>query len=292
MMILLNGKALAAEMEDALKARIRALKGRPPCLAVVQVGHNPASTLYIKRKEEACNRVGIRSIKKHLDETVSQEELFHTIRSLNEDPSIDGILVQQPLPKQINTHSLLESMDPNKDVDGFHPLNMGRLLMGDKDAFIPCTTLGIFLLLQKYQIPLAGKRVVIVGRSNIVGKPTAALLMQPWEACNATVTLAHSKTENLPQICAEADILIAAMGKPRFIGPTMVKKGACVIDVGINRIDDPTTKSGFRLVGDVDFDSVKHLCSHITPVPGGIGPLTIASLLQNTLKAYNSPYAK
>lgn len=286
-MILLDGKALAAEMEDELKAHISALKGRPPCLAVVQVGKNPASTIYIKRKEEACKRVGIRSLKQHLNEEVSQEELFRTIRALNEDPAIDGILVQQPLPKQINTYALLESMNPAKDVDGFHPLNIGRLLLGDKGAFIPCTTLGIFLLLRKYQIPLQGKQVVVVGRSNIVGKPTAALLMQPWEECNATVTIAHSKTENLEKVCSSADILIAAIGKPRFITPKMVKKGACVIDVGINRIEDPSAKTGFRLVGDVDFEAVKKHCSHITPVPGGIGPLTIASLLQNTLKAYS-----
>lgn len=277
--MIIDGKAIARKIEQKLKGAIANLQERRPGLAFVLVGTHPASVAYIRMKKKKCSEVGIISIDKELPEMTSEEELLRVIASLNEDPNVDGILVQLPLPLHIRTTHILESIDPNKDVDGFHPMNVGKLLLGEKSGFFPCTPYGITILLSHSEIKTEGKHVVILGRSNIVGKPLAALLMQKEEGANATVTVAHSATENLHAICASADILIAAMGKPRFVKANMVKRGAVVIDVGINRVEE-------GLVGDVDFASVAPLCRAISPVPGGVGPMTIAMLLSNTLLSY------
>ena len=235
-------------------------------------------------KKKKCEEVGIVSFDREFPMQTSQDAVLKEIDTLNQNPHVDGILVQLPLPAHLSTDLILSSIDPNKDIDGFHPLNMGKLLIGDKSGFVPCTPLGVHTLLQKYQIEVKGKHVVIVGRSNIVGKPLAAMLMQKAPFCNATVTVAHSYSLDLPEQCRSADILIAAIGSPLFIKKEMVKPNACVIDVGINKITDAHGKS--QLVGDVDFNNVSPLCSYITPVPGGVGPMTIASLLSNTFLSF------
>lgn len=288
--MLIDGKKIAGEIELELKAKIAGIKERKPCLAVILVGVHPASVIYINRKTQACEKVGIRSIKLELPENISQENLIREIKKLNEDPTIDGILVQLPLPKHINPTHVTLCISPEKDVDGFHPMNMGKLLIGETDGFIPCTPLGIKVLLERSNIEVAGKNALIVGRSTIVGKPMAALLIQgrPWG--NATVTIAHSHTKNLKELATNADILIAAIGQPHFITADMIKEGASVIDVGINKIEDLKTKNGYRIVGDVDFENVKTKCSHITPVPGGVGPMTIAMLLSNTWLSYKRKF--
>lgn len=279
-MILIDGKKQATAVLDEIQQRLSLLPGRRPGLAFILVGHNPASESYVRAKRKACTKVGILSTLIELPANVSQTELLGTIAALNEDPTIDGILIQLPLPRPLSERAVMLAIDPTKDVDGFHPLNMGKLLLGEEGGFIPCTPLGIKTLLDAYQISVSSKRVVIVGRSNIVGKPLAALLVQKREDCNATVTIAHSQSAHLPEITKSADILIAAIGKPRFIRKEMVKPGSVVIDVGINRLDNG------KIVGDVDFDAVAPLTSHITPVPGGVGPMTIAMLLQNTFFSY------
>jgi len=277
--LIIDGKKIAAEVEKTLKSAVEKIEGRKPALAFILVGIDPASIAYIKRKKKKCGEIGILSIDHELDETTSEEELLSLIFKLNQDPAVDGILVQLPLPPHIHTEKILEAIDPKKDVDGFHPLNVGRLLLGEKIGFFPCTPYGITILLKHAGIDTNGKHVVIVGRSNIVGKPLAALLMQKADGANATVTVAHSATKNLADICRSADILIAAIGKAHFITPDMVREGAVVIDVGINRLDD-------KLVGDVDFESVAPKCHAISPVPGGVGPMTIAMLLSNTLLSH------
>lgn len=282
--MLLEGKKIADKIEARITSSIQKLQHRPPGLAFILIGEHPASRIYIRMKKKKCEEVGIRSFDCELAEHVTEQTVLHEIEKLNRNPNVDGILVQLPLPPHLSTHRILSALDPSKDIDGFHPLNMGRLLLGESDGFLPCTPYGIQLLLTHYQIPILGKHVVIVGRSNIVGKPLAALLMQKAPHSNATVTVAHSMTENLNEICKSADILVAAMGKPKFIKAAMVKKGAVVVDVGINRIQDIKGKP--ITVGDVDFDTVSPLCSHITPVPGGVGPMTIATLLSNTLLSY------
>ena len=282
--MLIDGIAIAKSIETNLAHAIGQLKGRPPGLAFILVGDNPASQAYVRMKKKKCAEIGILSVDRELDSNTTGERLLKEIESLNQDDSIDGILIQLPLPSHISTSLMLTAIDPAKDVDGFHPINMGKLLLGEKDGFVSCTPQGVHVLLTHSQIPLLGKHVVIVGRSNIVGKPLAAILMQKAPHCNATVTVAHSMTENLPDVCRSADILIAAIGQPHFIKADMVKKGAIVIDVGINRIALPGQKP--RLIGDVDFDQVAPLCSHITPVPGGVGPMTIAMLLSNTLLSH------
>ncbi len=284
--MLIDGNVVAKKVQERVKEQILELKERRPCLAVILVGNNPASEIYIRRKTLACEEVGITSLRLAFPAELSEADLLKELHRLNKDPKVDGILVQLPLPPQIHTAKVIQSISPEKDVDGFHPTNMGKLLIGEADGFVPCTPLGIQKMLQHYEIQTSGKHAVILGRSNIVGKPLAALLMQPREGGNATVTIAHSKTEDLQKICHSADILIAAIGQPRFVKASMVKKGAVVIDVGINKIDDASTKSGYRLVGDVDFENVKEKCSFISPVPGGVGPMTIAMLLQNTLAGY------
>jgi methylenetetrahydrofolate dehydrogenase (NADP+)/methenyltetrahydrofolate cyclohydrolase len=282
-MRLIDGAAIAQEIEETIKNAIGVATHRKPGLAFILVGNHPASRSYIKMKKKKCAEVGILSIDRELHDEITEKELLDEIQKLNCDPNVDGILVQLPLPPHLSTHNVLMAIDPAKDVDGFHPLNVGKMLLGEHGGYLPCTPLGIHVMLTHSQVPLLGKHVVIVGRSNIVGKPLAAILMQKAPHCNATVTIVHSLSENLPEICQSADVLVAAIGKPHFIQPHMVKAGAVVIDVGINRIDC-CGKS--KIVGDVDFDAVAPLCSMITPVPKGVGPMTIAMLLSNTLLSY------
>ncbi len=276
-MHLIDGKTIALEIRQELKAQIDKIEGRKPGLTFILIGENPSSQAYVKMKKKGCQEVGIYSETLELPATISQEALLKELSRLNNDPNIDGILIQQPLPNQISTAAVVEATDVTKDVDGFHPTNLGRLLLGEEGGFAACTPLGVITLLKKSGIETRGKHAVIVGRSNIVGKPLAALLVQKGTDC--TVTITHSQTKNLLDICQSADILIAAIGKPLFIKENMVKKGAVVIDVGINR-----TEKG--LVGDVDFEAVKEKASAITPVPGGVGPMTIAMLLSNTFESF------
>lgn len=284
--MLLDGQKIATEIQRELKHEIDSLPKRKPCLAVILVGEHPASLIYVNRKIAACEQIGIRSVMRRLPNNISEKQLLQELEKLNVDSNVDGILVQLPLPDQINPLTIIANIAPEKDVDGLHPVNAGRLLIGDDKGFVPCTPLGIKILLQRYGINLQGKRVVILGRSNLVGKPLAALLMQNAPGANATVTIAHSQTKNIKQLCLEAEILIAAIGKPQFVTADMVNKEAVVIDVGINKIASDKNKKGTQIVGDVDFESVRGKCQAITPVPGGIGPMTIAMLLSNTLKAF------
>lgn len=290
-MILIDGKKVAQDIENELQAKISHLKGKKPCLAVILVGNHPASIVYTNRKIEMCKFVGITSIKKEFAADISERLLLAEIEKLNKDPEVNGILVQLPLPAHINPEQITNCIIPEKDVDGFHPMNMGNLLIGDTKGFYPCTPLGIKVLLERYNIEIEGKHVIVVGRSNIVGKPIAAMLIQNKAFGNATVTIAHQKTKNIKDLTKLADIIIVAVGKPRFIKADMVKDGACVIDVGINKVEDPSKKAGYRLEGDVDFENVKNKCSFITPVPGGVGPMTIAMLLSNTLQSFENSHA-
>ncbi len=283
--MILDGKRVASRIHDDLKKRVQELSGRSPCLVAVLTTDHPASHTYVKRKVAACSEVGITSKVIQITPKATQE-ILDLIDRLNADESVDGILIQLPLPEGINLMQVLERIDPRKDVDGFHPLNIGKILLSDLNALYPCTPLGIKVLLQAYEIDVAKRHVVIVGRSNIVGKPLAALLLQDAPGANATVSVAHRHTKNLEALTKSADILVVAVGKPNTIRAPMVKQGAVVVDVGINRIEDPTTRSGFRLVGDVAYDEVAPLTSAITPVPGGVGPMTIAMLLSNTLECY------
>lgn len=285
-MELLDGKKTAALVQEAIAEEVRQIvaKGhRPPHLVAILVGNNGASMTYVNNKVTACERVGFASSVVNLPEDISQEALLEEIEKLNKDKSIDGFIVQLPLPKHINEQEVLLAVNPDKDADGFHPTNFGRMALG-LDAFIPATPYGILELLTQYKIPTDGKHVVVIGRSDIVGRPISILLSQkPW---NATVTLTHSRTQNLSKLTQEADIIIAALGIPNFLKAEMVKEGAVIIDVGITRVADASAKKGFRIVGDVDFEQVKHKASYITPVPGGVGPMTIAMLMKNTLNAY------
>ncbi len=283
---ILDGTDLSQQLMDGLKPRIARLvkKGIYPGLSVIILGEDPGSLSYVKSKGKACERLGMRSETIMLNEKTSQKDLLTIIRNLNTNPKVHGILVQMPLPKHIDENAVLEAIAPEKDVDGFTPVNMGRLLAG-RECFRPCTPNGIMALLEKNHIDPAGKHAVIIGRSNIVGKPMAALLMQKRKGADATVTVCHSHTKKLESITKQADLLIAAIGKPKFIRARMVKKGAVVIDVGINRVVDPKTEKGYRLVGDVDFEAVKKVAKAITPVPGGVGKLTIAMLMTNTVQA-------
>lgn len=285
-MELLDGKKTAALVQETIAEEVRQIvaKGhRPPHLVAILVGNNGASMTYVNNKVTACERVGFTSSVVNLPEDISQEALLEEIEKLNKDKSIDGFIVQLPLPKHINEQEVLLTVNPDKDADGFHPTNFGRMALG-LDAFIPATPYGILELLTQYKIPTDGKHVVVIGRSDIVGRPISILLSQkPW---NATVTLTHSRTQNLSKLTQEADIIIAALGIPNFLKAEMVKEGAVIIDVGITRVADASAKKGFRIVGDVDFEQVKLKASYITPVPGGVGPMTIAMLMKNTLNAY------
>ena len=278
--MLIDGKKIAGEIQAEIEKRIYEIQGRKPGLAVILVGANPASQSYVRSKRKACASVGIVSTVIELPATIAESDLLKQIDQLNRDPSVDGILVQLPLPHHIDEKIITAAISPAKDVDGFHPYNVGKMLLGEEGGFLPCTPHGIQVLLEKSKIQVEGKHVVIVGRSNIVGKPLAAILMQKKPHCNATVTVAHSQSEHLSTLTSSADILVAAIGRPFFIKKEMVKPGATVIDVGINRLPDG------KLVGDVDFEPVAEIASHITPVPGGIGPMTIAMLLKNTLLSF------
>ncbi len=287
-MQLLDGKAASLYFKEQLKKTVNDDKlsvNRPPHLAAILVGNNGASETYVASKVKNCAEIGFHSSLIRLEETVSQRDLLNEIFKLNENNSVDGILVQLPLPKHINEQIIIEAVHPSKDVDGFHPLNAGKLVQG-LPTFIPATPYGIMLLLEHYNISTRGKHAVVVGRSNIVGRPMSILLSSNTPYGNCTVTLCHSHTTNLQEICSSADILVAALGKPQFVKKEMVKEGAVVIDVGITRVPDATSKSGFRLRGDVAFDEVAPKTSYITPVPGGVGLMTIAGLLKNTMRAY------
>jgi methylenetetrahydrofolate dehydrogenase (NADP+) / methenyltetrahydrofolate cyclohydrolase len=280
---ILDGKALAQKMQAALQQKISDLQakiGRPPGLAVLMVGDNPASAAYVGGKEKACAKIGMRSFGQHFPATVSQEKLVAVIHELNADDRVDGILVQLPLPDGFDSVALLHEIAPHKDVDGLHALNLGKLVRGEP-GLQSCTPAGVMRLLAEYQLDIRGKHAVVVGRSILVGKPLALMLL----AADATVTIAHSRTPNLAAVCREADILVAAVGRTQMITAEMLKPGAVVIDVGINRIDDPTTGKS-RLVGDVDFDAAKAVASWITPVPGGVGAMTVTMLLENTVWSY------
>lgn len=288
-MILMDGKKTAADIREELKQKVNELKdstSKVPGLVTIIVGENPASQVYVKMKIKACSEIGMHSKLEKLEESISEEELLQIIDSYNKNSSYHGILVQLPLPKHIDEDKIIESINPAKDVDGFHPVSVGKLVIG-KDTFKSCTPYGIMELLRRYKIETKGKHVVVVGRSNIVGKPVANMLVQKEEGANAVVTICHSAAPDLSLFTKQADILIAAVGRAHLITKEMVKDGVVVIDVGINRIDDPQSKKGYKLVGDVDFDGVNEKSSFITPVPGGVGPMTIAMLLTNTLKAFN-----
>jgi methylenetetrahydrofolate dehydrogenase (NADP+)/methenyltetrahydrofolate cyclohydrolase len=282
---LIDGKTIAARCHAATAddiARLRA-RGITPGLAVVLLGDHPASRAYVRSKDKTCRELGMYSRKLELPASTTQEELLRLIAGLNADPAIHGILVQSPPPRHIDEAAVVRAIDPRKDVDGFHPLNVAALAMEDPSALVPCTPLGCLELLRAYDIPTRGARAVVVGRSLIVGKPMAMLLLA--KGADATVTVAHSRTADLAAVCREADILVAALGRPKFLGAEHVRDGAVVIDVGINRVEDPADPRGYRLVGDVDFDAVAPKCRAITPVPGGVGPMTIAMLMANTVRA-------
>ncbi len=283
---IIDGKQVAEDIRAELKSQVAQLKERGvvPGLGVILVGEDPASKSYVSAKEKACAETGLFSDDNRMPATTTQAELMARVQQLNADPRIHGILVQLPLPKHLNEAEVLLAIDPAKDVDGFHPVNVGRMVLGQK-AYLPCTPHGVLQLLARSGVKLKGLHVVIVGRSNIVGKPLANMLAQKNDAANATVTLCHTGTKDIGYFTRQADVIVAAAGRPNTITADMVKPGAVVIDVGVNRINDPSKKSGFRLVGDVDFEAVKEQASLITPVPGGVGPMTITMLLFNTVES-------
>ncbi len=283
----IDGAAVAAKVMEETKARIAILasRGVRPGLAVVLVGDDPASRAYVRSKDRKAAELGLHSVKHELPADTDQATLLALVAELNADPAVHGILVQSPPPPQINEAEVVLAIDPRKDVDGFHPVNVAKLAMEDPTGFVPCTPLGCIRLLQESGIETAGKSAVVVGRSMIVGKPMALLLMKRGPGGDATVTVAHSRTRNLAEVTRSADIVIAAIGRPHFLGAEHIREGAVVIDVGINRVEDPTHPKGYRLVGDVDYDAVAPKCSAITPVPGGVGPMTIAMLMSNCVTA-------
>ncbi len=291
-MVLLDGKKVSDEIKTEIANEVRKMlaeTGRVPHLAAVLVGEDPASQTYVASKERACKEAGFISSIYRYPENCSEAELLGIVDFLNKDDEVDGFIVQLPLPKHINEQKIIEAIDPKKDVDGFHPVNAGKMLLG-LPSYLPATPYGIMLLLQRYKIETEGKNCVVIGRSHIVGTPMSILLSRNNKSANCTVTLCHSKTQQLAEICAKADILVAAIGRQEFVTADMVKKDAVVIDVGIHRVADGSTKSGFRLKGDVRFDEVAKKCSFIAPVPGGVGPMTIVGLLMNTLKAAKKEY--
>ncbi len=286
-MTLLDGKALAEQIKSEIKTevdQIRENNGKIPHLAAVLVGNDPASKVYVDNKVRSCEQVGFRSTLIEEASDISEQELLAIINNLNQDTDIDGFIIQLPLPEHINSEKINLAIDYRKDVDGFHPANFGRMTLG-LPAFLPATPQGILFMLERYNIKTSGKKCIVLGRSNIVGLPIAILLSQKRRLGNCTVTIAHSRTQNLKSLLREADIIIAAIGKAHFVKSDMVREGAVVIDVGTNRVDDSSRKRGYRFVGDVDFDGVKEKCSYITPVPGGVGPMTVTSLMINTLRS-------
>lgn len=286
LMQLIDGNKIATDIIAELKSEIAALPGRKPCLALLRVGEDPASVSYVKKKEKTAAEIGLESRIILPPVSITQDELFKLIDDLNADPAVDGILVQSPLPKHIDEVAVFRRVAPCKDVDGFNTVNLGKVAQEDETGFVACTPAGIMELLARTGVDLKGKHVVVLGRSLIVGKPIALLALQKKAGANGTVTVCHSATANLSTITRMADVLIAAIGRPDFVTADMVKPGAVVIDVGINRLPDATKKSGYRLTGDVNFPEVSPLCSHITPVPGGVGPMTVAMLMKNTVKAH------
>ena len=291
-MQILDGQLVSRTIKESLKLDVASLvaEGKKiPHLAAVLIGNNGASETYVAAKVKACAQIGFKSTMLRLEETISESKLLSVIANLNRDMDVDGILVQLPLPKHISDERIILSIDPSKDVDGFHPVNVGKLVLGTP-SFISATPYGILLLLEHYKIKTAGKQAAVIGRSNIVGRPMSILLSANTNPGNSTVTLCHSHTHNLQEICANSDIIVAALGKPEFVKAGMVKEGAVVIDVGITRIVDASKKSGFALKGDVAFEEVSPRCSFITPVPGGVGPMTIAALMKNTFTAMKRKY--
>jgi methylenetetrahydrofolate dehydrogenase (NADP+) / methenyltetrahydrofolate cyclohydrolase len=287
-MKLIDGKKIAAKIKEEIAREVKIItdrEERPPHLAAVLVGDDPASETYVTSKGKACHEVGFDTSTYRFESGITQEELLQTVDFLNNDPEIDGFIVQLPLPKHINEQKVIQAIDPRKDVDGFHPENMGRMTVG-LPAYVSATPFGIMELLRRSGIETAGKNCVVLGRSNIVGRPVSILMSRMDNPGNATVTVCHSKTANLKEITSKADILIVAIGRPEFVTADMVKEGAVVIDVGIHRVESSKTKTGYKLIGDVKFDEVAPKASFITPVPGGVGPMTIVSLLMNTLKAF------
>lgn len=284
--MIINGSAIASEIQQEIRQIITEISGRRPSLVMIIVGENPASQIYVSRKSKACQLVGIESRVFVLPVDTSEAKLIAQVNQLNHDDDVDGILVQLPLPPHMHSDRVIAHLSPSKDVDGMHPFNVGKMLIGDTETFFPCTPMGVKIMLERSGVDVAGKHVVIIGRSNIVGKPLAAMLMQNVPGGNATVTVAHRHTTDLRALCRTADVLIAAIGQPEFVTAEMVKPGAVVVDVGINRISDHASPKGYRIVGDVDFEHVKDVASLIAPVPGGVGPMTIAMLLSNTLKSY------
>ena len=286
-MVRIDGIAVAAKVMEETRLRITALaqRGITPGLAVVLVGDDPASRAYVRSKDRKAAELGLHSVKKELKADTTQAELLAVVAELNTNPSIHGILVQSPPPPHIDEAEIVKAIDPRKDVDGFHPVNVAKLAMEDPTGFVPCTPLGCIRLLMEAGIETAGRKAVVVGRSMIVGKPMALLLMKRGPGGDATVTIAHSRTRDLAAVTREADIVIAAIGRPHFLGADHIREGAVVIDVGINRIEDPSHPKGYRLVGDVDYDAVAEKCAAITPVPGGVGPMTIAMLMSNCVTA-------
>lgn len=285
----LDGKAVSAHFKGQIAEEVAELTAsgkRPPHLAAILVGDDGGSRTYIEAKDRACKEVGFNSTILYFNADISQDELLREVQKINENSEIDGLIVQLPLPAHIDENSITQTISPQKDVDGFHDINMGKLTKGDYSGYVSATPLGITMLLKYYDIETSGKHAVVIGRSNIVGRPMSILLSDSSETGNATVTLCHSRTKNLIEICRTADIVVAAIGKPYFVTPEMIKPGAIVIDVGTTRIDDATRERGWKLAGDVDFKSVEPLAAMITPVPGGVGPMTITALLNNTLKAY------
>ena len=286
-MQILDGKIVSQSVKDLLKTKTDLLKAagkKLPHLAAILVGNNGASETYVASKVKTCEAIGFKSTMVRMDETITEAELVAAIEKLNNDADVDGILVQLPLPKQIDEEKIISLIHPDKDVDGFHPVSVGKLVQG-LPTFIPATPYGIMLMLEHYKIETSGKHAVVIGRSNIVGRPMSILLSQNTNPGNCTVTVCHSRTNNLKEICLQADIIVAALGKPGFLKVNMVKEGAVVIDVGITRVEDATKKSGFAIKGDVDFENVAPKCSYITPVPGGVGLMTIGALMMNTYNA-------
>ena len=285
-MEVIDGNRIAAEIVAELKAEVSAIKGRKPCLALVRVGEDPASVSYVRKKGQTAADIGIESRNLLPSASIEQAALETLVENLNQDPGVDGILVQSPLPAHLDESAVFRRIAPEKDVDGFSPVNMGKLAQEDDSGFTACTPMGIMELLARSSVNLEGKHLVVLGRSLIVGKPVALLALQKRAGANATVTICHSKTANLAAITRQADVLIAAIGRPEFVTADMVKPGVVVIDVGVNRVTDPSKKAGYRLVGDVHFAGVSALASKITPVPGGVVPMTVAMLMRNTVKAF------